>query len=202
MATIIRTSGKIGTDRGSAFNFDDMAVQASQYLDEIRHQAEKIIAQATSDADQIRVRAEADGKAAANQNAERVLEARIAETMLPAITATTKELSAAQQAWISEWEKQLIRLASAIAEKVIRREITQRPEITLDLIQDSLKLASGSPRLKIRLNPGDYDALGDRVSQLVEHIGSVGSSEIVRDERISPGGCRVDSDFGTIDQQI
>jgi len=202
MATIIRASENVGTARGSAFNFDDMAEQAKEYLDEIRRQAEKIVAQAQSDAGQIRVQAETAGKTTAEQKAERILEARIAETMLPALKIATEELSAAKQAWVVQWEGQLVRLATSIAEKVIRREIAQDPEITLELIQESLKLAAGSPRIKIRLSPADYDALGDQVGQLAEHIGSVGSSEVVRDECISPGGCRVDSDFGTIDQQI
>ncbi len=202
MATILRASGSVGTDHGSVFNFDDMAEQAKEYLEEMRRQAEKIIAQAQSEADQLRAQAEADGKVAAEKTAEGLLESRIAETMLPALKNAVEELSATKEAWVVQWERQLVRLASAIAEKVIRREIAQHPEITLELIKDSLKLAAGSPRLTIRLSPADYDALGDQVGRLVEHIGLVGTSEIVRDECVTPGGCRLDSDFGTIDQQI
>ena len=202
MATIIRASTNVIADRGSVFNFDDMAEQAKEYLDEIRQQAAKIIAQAQSEADQLRAQAETDGKMDAVKKAEGILESRIAETMLPAIKNAAEELATAKQAWVVQWEHQLVRLASAIAEKVIRREIAQHPEITLELIQESLKLAAGSPRITIRLHPADYDALGDQVDRLVEHVGLVGTSEIVRDECVSSGGCRLDTDFGTIDQQI
>ena len=202
MATIIRSSGTTGTDRGSAFNFDDMAAHANQYLDETRRQAEAIIAQAHSEADQIRAQATNEGRVAGEQQANQALESRIAETVLPTIRSVTGELATAREAWVAQWERQLIGLATSIAEKVVRREIANQPEITLELIQDSLKLAAGSPQLTVRLSPADYDTLGDQVGRLAEHIGSVGKTDVVRDDHISPGGCRVDSEFGQIDQQI
>jgi flagellar assembly protein FliH len=202
MATIIRTSRKSGAEHGSAFNFDDMAVQASQYLDEVRQQAESIMAQAHGEADRIRQRAEEQGRQSAQQNAQQTLEARIAETMLPALNKLTQEIDQAKDAWVAQWQRQLIHLATAIAEKVVRREIEQEPEITLQLVRESLALAAGSPQLKVRLSPTDYDALSSQVEQLAEHVGKVGSAQVVADASITPGGCRVDSEFGVIDQQI
>jgi flagellar assembly protein FliH len=202
MATIIRTSRKTGSHRGAAFNFDDMAAQAGQYLEEIRVQAESILTEARSEADRIRTQAETEGKHAAQQTAERVVETRIAATLVPALGKLATEVQQAKETWIAQWERELVHLATAIAEKIVRREIAQQPEITLDLVRESLALAAGSPRLKIRLSPADFDALGTHVAELAEHIGTVGAADVVADESISPGGCRVESEFGVIDQQI
>jgi flagellar assembly protein FliH len=202
MATIIRTSRTTGAHRGSAFNFDDMAAQAGQYLDEVRQQAERILSDARSEADHIRLQAEAQGKQDALDSAERVVESRIAETLLPALRKLAIEVDQAKESWVAQWERELVQLASGIAEKVVRCEIERHPKITLDLIRESLAMAAGSPRLKVRLSPKDFDALGSHVTELAQHVGAVGAAEVVADASISAGGCRVESEFGVIDQQI
>ena len=202
MATIIRTSKKSGSHRGAAFNFDDMAEQAGHYLDEVRQQAEAMLASARQEADQIRTRAEIEGRQNAQQDAHRVVEQRISETLMPALSKLVIEIQQAKDTWVADWEREVIHLAAAIAEKVIRREIDEHPDITLDLVRESLAMASGSPQIKIRLNSADYDTLGSHVAELVEQVAAVSAAEVVADDSISPGGCRVDSEFGIIDQQI
>jgi flagellar assembly protein FliH len=202
VATIIRSAERTGTDRGAAFNFDDMALQANRYLDETRQQAEAILAAARNEAARIRTRAESEGLRTAQQTAEQILESRMAATLLPAFNKLAQEIAQAKDAWIAQWERQLVHLASAIAAKVIRREIQQLPEITLELVRESLALAAGSPHLRVRLNQKDYEMLSQQVEQLVAHLGTVGHAQVVADSTISPGGCRVDTDFGVIDQQI
>ena len=74
----------------------------------------------------------------------------------------------------------------------VRRELSQFPEITLDLVREALELASGGGRLALRLNPKDYETLGDHAEQLVARIGQLTSADVVADPAVQPGGCRVE----------
>ncbi|MCG8587582.1 MAG: hypothetical protein MI757_22980 [Pirellulales bacterium] len=202
MATIIRSSRTSGSERSTAFNFDDMAEQAGQYLDDVRAQASSIVSQAQAEAKSIRQSARLEGKREAEQQAHQVVESRMAQTLLPSLKKLAEDIAQARETWTARWERGLVQLATAIAEKVVRREISNQPEISLEIVRESLNMTAGIPQLTIRLSPSDYETLGPEVEKLADQIRTVGTARVVADESISPGGCRVDSEFGVIDQQI
>jgi flagellar assembly protein FliH len=89
-----------------------------------------------------------------------------------------------------------------MAGRIVRSELQRRPEITLTLVREALELAAGSPGIRLHLNPEDHKTLGTQVSSLISAMSGIGSAEIVSDATISRGGCRVETRFGTIDQQF
>ena len=93
-------------------------------------------------------------------------------------------------------------MATAIAQRLIRRELTGHPEITLSLLREALELAAGNSQLRIHVHPEDHRTLGKQVEMLVEELSGLADAELVADEEISRGGCRVETRFGTIDQQF
>jgi flagellar assembly protein FliH len=205
MPTVLRaTDRNLGT-AGVAFNFDDMAVQARQYLDQVRAEAAKILAQARQEAVAIRKQAEKEGRQAAVQaavqTAEKTLEKELA-TVLPALRKAVGDIHQAKQAWLAHWESSGVHVAAAIAERVIRRELTRQPEIPLALVREALELAAGGSQVRIHLNPADHEALRRKVEQLVEETAGLGDAEVLADAAVTPGGCRVETRFGIIDQQF
>jgi flagellar assembly protein FliH len=52
------------------------------------------------------------------------------------------------------------------------------------------------------LNPTDYQTLQPQVEMLVRELAGLGQVEVSSDPAISPGGCRVETQFGVIDQQL
>ena len=56
--------------------------------------------------------------------------------------------------------------------------------------------------MRLHLNPEDYQALGVQVRSLIDAMSSLGDAEVIPDATVSQGGCRVETRFGTIDQQI
>lgn len=208
MASIIKAGGPIkgGPEiRTQQFNLTNIQDQADGYLGDVRQQAEQIVAAANEQARQIRDEARQQGSQAALQALEKLVEEKVARQMrsvLPALREAVNGIRHARQAWAAQWEKGAVRLASAIAERVIRRELTRTPEIPLKLIREALNLAAGSGRLRLQMNPADYKALGDNVQQLADELAELSPSDIVPNDSISPGGCRVDSEFGEIDQQF
>jgi len=208
MAGIIKAGQpQILSSGGSAveFNFHDFSTRADEYLREVQQRAEQILEQANVQAEQIRQRAEHDGRQAAMRATEEMVknqvEAQLA-TLKPALERAVESLRQAKHEWLEHWERNVIGLATAIAERVIRQEVEQSPEITIELIRESLQLAAGGSSLTVRLNPVDYEALGPGIEHLMTEFNGLAPTEIIADAETEPGGCRVYTEFGSIDQQI
>jgi flagellar biosynthesis/type III secretory pathway protein FliH len=93
-------------------------------------------------------------------------------------------------------------LATEIARKILRREIGKQPEVALDAVREALELAAGARRIQVHLAPADHETLSDQVRQLAAAIQPLAAAEILPDAEISPGGCRLTTEFGPIDMQI
>ena len=206
MAGIIK-AGKLDSTATSvqsvAFNFEDMSHRANDYLTVVRQQAEQILHNAKAEAAQIAANARAEGRQAALAEAQQSLGATLDQqlaTLLPALQQAVQDIRHSKSGWLAHWESQTITLATAIAEQIIRREVATTPEITLDLIRDALELAIGSGSVTIHLNPQDFEALRDRAESIARQLGKLGTTDIVPDQEVSPGGCRVVTEFGVIDQ--
>lgn len=205
MSTVIKASEHKGVASHVAFNFDDMSKQAEGYLEQIRVKAARLVTAAQEEAAAIRKKAEAEGRTAGQAEVERLTNEQVAaqlQTAIPAVKAAVGELNKARDASLLAWEQRAIHLACAIAGRIVRREISQSPEITLTLVREALSMAVGSPQLRLCMNPNDLQALKDHLEPLKQELNRGSQAEIVADPQVTPGGCRIDTSFGTIDQQI
>jgi flagellar assembly protein FliH len=192
-----------------AFNYDDVTSKANAYLAEVKAEAAEILAKAQRDATQIRKQAQDQGQHNAHEAAEKNLQARIEtqvkqqmHTALPAFEQLLQGLAAVRFEWLGAWEKNAVQLAVAIAEKVIRRELAQQPNITVALVREALELATGSQAVKVYLSPQDHAALGSQIQSLANQIAQLAPAEILPSEAVAPGGCLVQTEYGEIDQRI
>lgn len=209
MATIIKThmpQQASGTAfRGVAYDLTDMAAQAEDYLGAVRSQAVQIVDQAKREAAAVRQDAEAAGRRAAEQAIERILDEKVAKqmkTLTPALQAAVKQVEDAKQDWLRHWESTAVDLAVAIAGRLVRGELQRRPEISGEWLRESLQLAAGSGDVTVRLNPADQQTLERQVKQLAAVFAPLATVTVMADEAITPGGCRVITEFGAVDQQL
>jgi len=201
MSTIIRASDRNSATQGVAFNFEDMSVQADRYWGQVRGEAAKIVAKAQQEAETIRKNAEAAGRQAATKAVEDTVRRQLAE-VIPALRQASQNIGDARHACLAHWEGAAVHLAAAIAKRLVRRELQKQPEIPLQLVREALELAAGNTQLRILLNPADVQALGDQVHAIVKEVSPQVVAEIMADAEITPGGCRVETRFGVIDQQF
>jgi flagellar assembly protein FliH len=71
----------------------------------------------------------------------------------------------------------------------------------LDLIRETLQLAAGRHRCQLVLHPIDIDLLSEQLQQLQLDMGKSVTVELVADARMERGSCRLQTDYGVIDQQ-
>jgi flagellar assembly protein FliH len=205
MATVIKSTLGARNALPIAFNFEDVAQHANIYVDEVQAKAAAIVADAQRQADAISRRAEEQGRQAAMRAVEQVMDEKVGkrmETLLPALEKVIAELSDARQAWLRHWEHSTVHLAAKIAQRVIRRELATQPEIKIELVREALEMAVGAPHIKISLHPADFDTLGSQIQRITQEIARTAQAEIVSDETVTAGGCRLETRHGMIDQQI
>jgi flagellar assembly protein FliH len=202
-STVIKSGTNVRQVHGVAFQFSDVARDANEFLAGVRAQGDAILAEARREADQIRRRAEQEGRQAAVAAATRILEEKVGkqlESLLPALRKAIDAINAEKPNWQRHWERSAVHLAAAIASRVIRREVEQTPDISLELVREALQLAVGSPRIAIRLHPEDHGAIAGQVSKLSDELARLAKCEVVADSTVNRGSCRVETEYGVIDQ--
>jgi len=205
MPTIIRATDQNRGIQQEAFNFEDLATQAHRYMEKVRAEAAQLLAAAQQEADKLKKRAEAEGRAAGRRAIEQTVTEQLAKqlaSLLPALRQAIREIHDAKQAWLTHWEKSAVGVAAAIAARVVRRELTQVPQIAVDWVREALELAAGSSHLRIHLHPDDCETLGRQAQVLAKELTATASIEIIPDPEISLGGCRIETRFGRIDQRL
>lgn len=90
----------------------------------------------------------------------------------------------------------LLRLATELAQRIVRKEIAQDPAIVVPLVQDLIDCTPPfRGRAQLRLNPADAALVRDRLADRIEP----GGWTIVDDATIGAGGCRIDTPSCQID---
>lgn len=200
-----------------AFNFDDLRKECDEYVQNVNRQVREHLVEAKAQAEALRQQAFAEGRASGRQaglaEAQQLIETRAAEiaaqrmaeqskTTLPALKAAVTAMIVERDRWLAWWESAAVRLCVTIAEKIIRHELERKPEIATPMISEALQLAAGSPNIKVRLHPRDIEQLGKCSAELNDALSSLGEAALTPDQRITPGGCYIETTHGVIDARL
>jgi flagellar assembly protein FliH len=199
------------------FNFEDLRQRGDAYLETIRKQIEQMVTSSQSEIITLRKSAHDigfeegrnDGLKVANeaidQRARAMAEKTASEglaTALPALKGVAESLAVERDRWIGEWETTAIRLAVAIAERLLKHQLELKPELAREMIREALQLALGAPRVRVRLNDADAGTLGPQAAEVVRAFAACGEAEIVPDSALARGGCVIETQHGQIDARI
>jgi flagellar assembly protein FliH len=199
------------------FNFDDLRQRGDDYVESVRKQIGEMLAAAESEVSTLRKSAQElgfeQGQREGLQNASDAIEQRarqIAEktasealaTALPALKAVAESLAVERDRWIADWEATGVRLAAAIAERLLGQQLRIRPDLACDMIREALQLAVGAPRIRLRLHGDDAALLGTQAAEVVRALAASGEAEIVPDNSLTRGGCLIDTQHGQIDARV
>lgn len=190
--------------RSDALPFEDLSRRAERCLEEARDEAHTLRTSARREIDALRAQCIDELR----REAEVELEQRVAveverrlSRLAPAYQAASQKLAQAGHEAQAAAETACLRVAVALAERIIRRELRHSADIPLALIREALELAGSSPRVRLFLNPADELALRPQLQSLLAGRAER-NVEVLSDATTTPGGCRVETTHGIIDQQI
>jgi flagellar assembly protein FliH len=199
------------------FNFDDLRQRGDAYMDSVRNQITEMLANAESEVAELRKSAHQrgyeEGRREGLQNASDSIEQRarqIAEktaadglaTALPALKSVAESLAVERDRWVADWEAIAVRLAAAIAERLLGSELRLKPELAREMIREALQLAVGAPRIRVHLHTDDASLLGTQAADVVRALAACGEAEVVADNSLTRGGCLIETQHGQIDARI
>ena len=98
------------------------------------------------------------------------------------------------------FEKVVIDLAISVAEKIVRREISEQSIIN-NTLSTAMKRVIGSNKVLVKINPGDLEILNKSVDNR-QLDSSLSKIQFEPDERIEPGGCFIETEIGNVDARI
>ncbi len=97
----------------------------------------------------------------------------------------------------------ILQISIDIAQKIIKTEVTQNPQVVLDKITEILKtLSKEEPKVTIRVNPMQVSIAKDGMPEVMANAGLETKIVVLPDESITEGGCVVTTNNGVIDATI
>jgi type III secretion protein L len=99
-----------------------------------------------------------------------------------------------------ETEKDLLRLAVRLAERIVGREIEKDDKTIIEIISTALQNARQQEKLTVRVNPKDLPAIEKETEKFSS--GRIRFIDFVADPRVATSGCLIESEVGTIDARL
>jgi type III secretion system HrpE/YscL family protein len=164
------------------------SAEAARIVEAARRQAEEIVATAERAREEAR---ESGFRQGFEQGAGQWVEALHAARARVAVAARRAQ-------------PEIVRLALRVAEKILRQRIETHPGAIAPMVDEALRafLAQNQTRVVLRVHPADEKVLSAHRQRWLERNPTIGGLVVVPDETIGRGGCRLESESGTVDATL
>lgn len=150
-----------------------------------------------------RAKEEADAikEAAAKEGYNAGLEA--AKFDIENIKASLAEFMNAKQEVYNSIAPDILEISLDIAKKIIKKEMSEDPQVLLENIKDIMKgLSKEETKITLRVNPSQAAILKQDVPEVATSLGLEAKIIVVSDENVMEGGCLVTTTNGVIDATV
>jgi flagellar assembly protein FliH len=97
----------------------------------------------------------------------------------------------------------ILEISIDIAKKIIKKEMTENPEIILDNIRDIMKgLSKEESKITLRVNPSQAAFLKQELPEAARSLGLEVKIYVVSDDSVMEGGCVMTTTNGVVDSTI
>lgn len=119
------------------------------------------------------------------------------------VTAQVAHIASAFQQQLGALEQDLAQrlagVALSLARQVVRSELSQRPQLVVDVAQEALgALLMSARHITVRVHPDDHALVAQGAQELIASRGA----RLLPDVQVTRGGCLVESDIGVIDATV
>jgi flagellar assembly protein FliH len=122
--------------------------------------------------------------------------------VLEAIGTMTKAIPPIRNDVMAKTEEQIVKLAIAVAEKIINQEVTIRKDVILGVLKSALKNIAETEGMKIRVNPHDFRYIMEVKKDFLQSFDGVRNVIFEEDISIKRGGAVVETMFGEVDARL
>ncbi|MFN8455296.1 MAG: FliH/SctL family protein [Anaerolineae bacterium] len=141
------------------------------------------------------------GWQAGYSEAHQAIEKELAEA-LTTVQHLAESAAQAYEQFLRDNQAEVGRLAVAIAEKIIGKELSLNPKVVTDIIAQAIKAANIRGACRILVNSQDYEIIEPFWAAIPSLQPPGHAWELLPDSRVSRGGCIIEAGGGTIDAQL
>ncbi|MGB7156739.1 MAG: FliH/SctL family protein [Tepidisphaeraceae bacterium] len=199
------------------FSMKDIETQARALMNRARERAEGLLIEAQKEAETLKAAAKVEGlvegkreglakgleEGRKNGAQQALSEHRTAlAQLIKGLTEAAADLDASRQQLEADALKEVIDLSIAIASRVTKRQGAIDPQVLIANVGEAMKLVVASSDVRIALHPSQKQCLLDALPQLQMTWPALKHVQLIDDESLAPGGCRVFSRGGQIDADL
>ncbi|HVA37762.1 MAG TPA: FliH/SctL family protein [Candidatus Dormibacteraeota bacterium] len=173
--------------------------QALGVVDEAERRARQLIDEATAALDSVRQEARGAGHEAGYAAGLEAAEAEMHGSLL-SLRGLVDAARAERLAVIEAAESEIVRLALAVATRVVHRQIELDPRVVLDVARAAIARLADKETMVVRVNPGDLETIRQGREDLFP--GDARQVRFVGDLRVDRGGVVIDTEAGSVDAKI
>ncbi len=158
----------------AGFNFNDLADEGRQRIQQCQIHVEKLLAQAQEDAKKIREQAHQEGYAKGERHAAKdadeklkVASERRAKEGLERIHDAVTQMHRRYEEWMNSYTQSLHTLALSVGEKLTRRELTDRSELIVTWAHEAVQSTRTASRLSVAVHPEILAQLGKPFDEML-----------------------------------
>ena len=153
-----------------------------------------LISRAREEADAIRESAVKEGYQAGMEQASEELQ-QVRETFAAFMNA--------KQEVYEQIAPDILEISVDIAQKIIKKEVSEDPQVLVNNIVDVLKsLSKDENKIALRVNPVQVDVVKQQVPEILTIAGLDARVSVLADEEVSEGGCLVTTSNGVVDATV
>lgn len=97
----------------------------------------------------------------------------------------------------------ILEISVDIAQKIIKKEVTQNPELILETILDVMKnISKDESKITVKLNPAQVEMVKTELPDYISSMGIEAKITVIGDDSISEGGCILNTNNGIVDASL
>lgn len=121
---------------------------------------------------------------------------------LEVLAALSKTIPQIKKDILEKGEEQMVKLAIAIAEKILQQEVSTRKEVILGVLKGALKNIAETEGIKIHLHPQDFRYMMEVKKDFLQSFDGIRNMVFEEDSSIKRGGAVVETMFGEVDARL
>ena len=124
------------------------------------------------------------------------------ESVVNSINLGLSELIKIRQDIYLETEQEIVKLAMAIARKVVCNEIRVNKDTVVNVVKEAVEKVEGNEKVKVRLSCKDFQYIKSEKPAIIDKIINIENVGFEMDDSIPDGGCIIETESGDIDARI
>jgi len=176
--------------------------EAHDILDSAREEAEITRRKAQEEAQQLREIAFQEGYQEGVTSAQQAMQAELSATTQQCQQMLDEARTTKMNMFRSS-EADMLRVCLAVAKRVVAAEVTTNPKVVCSILEEALSYIDQPDNLTLSVNQKDLETVLELMqSSNLSDIGNKVALDVQVDNRMSPGGVRLDSEIGTVDARL